>query len=167
MSLYYITHYISSAVIQHPKLWLILFIFMLLEKGALNGNKKITRVRCSSSAPNLQMIIFIILKLGPTELLDQYQYQSHFYFMKCIWSKKVWKGRRVGLRRKKCRQMLEMGHYVTNLCHSICRTCDVYIVTCQRGWVSNKPPWLQARHGPGILQSVNLMRNYQKLKNTD
>ncbi len=42
--------------------------------------------------------------------------------------------------------------------------CVIYIVACQRGGVSNKPPGLQAatRHGPGIL-----VINYQKLKKTD
>ena len=47
--------------------------------------------------------------------------------------------------------------------------CMGYIVACQRGGVSHKPPWLQAatRHGPWILDKVSLMANYQKLKNTD
>ncbi len=43
----------------------------------------------------------------------------------------------------------------------------VYIVMCQRGGVSNKPPWLQSatRHRPGIcLDKVNLLISYQNWK---
>ena len=39
-----------------------------------------------------------------------------------------------------------------------------YIVTCQRGGVSNKPPWLQAATRHEYLDKVNLMTNYQNWK---
>ncbi len=56
----------------------------------------------------------------------------------------------------------------------------IYIVTCQRGGVSDEPPWLRAatRHGPGpfspLTGGLDLtptgeppMTDYLKFKNTD
>ncbi len=47
-----------------------------------------------------------------------------------------------------------------------CIHTDIYIVACQRGGVSDEPPWLRAatRHGPGTLYSVNRWTGPEKHK---
>ena len=48
---------------------------------------------------------------------------------------------------------------------------SVYIVTCQRGGVSDEPPWLRAATDQGpfslLTGGLYLMRDYLKFKNTD